>query len=217
MGIGILLLVIEFKTPGFGFIGFSGLALMLVVFAGNYVAGLAGYEVVIFFILGLALIALEVILFPGAMVFVISGMLLALGAMLWSMADLWPRPGGGIDIRWEAFIQPLTELSLSICISAAGLVVLWRYLPTTSLYRPMTLPDAIAAPAPAMAHGGTASSQLPAIGDLGTVVHDLRPLGVVDIQGQRFEARCRIGTVESGRAIRVTGYSQFTLLVEPTP
>ncbi len=44
LGLGILCLYIEFKTPGFGVFGLSGGALLLLVFFGHYVAGLSGYE-----------------------------------------------------------------------------------------------------------------------------------------------------------------------------
>jgi membrane-bound serine protease (ClpP class) len=44
LGLGLLLLFVEFKTPGFGLFGIGGLTLVAIVFAGNYLAGLAGFE-----------------------------------------------------------------------------------------------------------------------------------------------------------------------------
>ena len=52
MGLGMLLLFIEFKTPGFGVFGASGLVLLMIFFGSKYVAGFAGYEEVIVFLLG---------------------------------------------------------------------------------------------------------------------------------------------------------------------
>ncbi len=68
MGLGMLLLFIEFKTPGFGVFGASGLVLLMIFFGSKYVAGFAGYEEVIVFLLGACLVALEVFLFPGLVV-----------------------------------------------------------------------------------------------------------------------------------------------------
>ena len=44
MGLGLLGLFIEFKTPGFGVFGIAGISLFGIVFLSNYVAGLAGHE-----------------------------------------------------------------------------------------------------------------------------------------------------------------------------
>jgi len=44
IGLGMLCLVIEFYTPGFGLPGIAGLSLLAIVFISNYIAGLAGPE-----------------------------------------------------------------------------------------------------------------------------------------------------------------------------
>jgi membrane-bound serine protease (ClpP class) len=44
LGLGVLALFIEFKTPGFGVFGISGIVLLALVFLGGYVAGLSGHE-----------------------------------------------------------------------------------------------------------------------------------------------------------------------------
>ena len=49
LGLGLLLLFVEFKTPGFGMFGIGGLVLVAIVFASNYLAGLAGFEAILFF------------------------------------------------------------------------------------------------------------------------------------------------------------------------
>src|SRR5690606_23106541 len=41
MGLGLLALFVEFKTPGFGVFGVLGIGFLLVVFFGHYVAGLS--------------------------------------------------------------------------------------------------------------------------------------------------------------------------------
>ena len=65
---GLLCLFIEFKTPGFGIFGIAGILLLGVVFFGHYVAGLSGYEPLLFFLLGVTLVAIEVFFFPGMMI-----------------------------------------------------------------------------------------------------------------------------------------------------
>jgi membrane-bound serine protease (ClpP class) len=52
LGLGLLALFIEFKTPGFGFFGVSGIVLLALFFVTNSVAGLAGNEPIIVFGIG---------------------------------------------------------------------------------------------------------------------------------------------------------------------
>ena len=47
--------------------GVVGILCLGVVFLGNYVAGFSGHEPMLFFILGLALVAVEIFFFPGLM------------------------------------------------------------------------------------------------------------------------------------------------------
>ena len=56
MGIGLLLLFVEFKTPGFGLFGIAGIGLVIVFFVSQYIAGLAGNEAIVFFLFGLVLV-----------------------------------------------------------------------------------------------------------------------------------------------------------------
>ena len=65
IGIGLLGLFIEFKTPGFGFFGVAGIIFVLIFFGSKYVSGLAGQEEIIFFLIGVSLVVIELFLFPG--------------------------------------------------------------------------------------------------------------------------------------------------------
>lgn len=69
--IGSLGLVLELYSPGFGVPGFMGLSALLMFFYGHMVAGLAGYETIILFIIGIALLILELFL-PGGIVGIIG-------------------------------------------------------------------------------------------------------------------------------------------------
>lgn len=57
--IGSLGLVVELYSPGFGIPGIMGLSSLMLFFYGHLVAGLAGFETIILFILGIGLIILE--------------------------------------------------------------------------------------------------------------------------------------------------------------
>ncbi|WPJ94256.1 hypothetical protein SH580_12505 [Coraliomargarita algicola] len=65
LGIGLLALFFEFKTPGFGIFGIAGIVLLGIFFISQYIAGLAGNEAILFFALGVLLVLIELFFFPA--------------------------------------------------------------------------------------------------------------------------------------------------------
>ena len=227
LGIGLLGLFIEFKTPGFGVFGVTGIALLLIVFASNYIAGLAGHEEILFFLLGVGLIMLEVFLFPGIMVLAITGAFLVLGSLIWAMADYWPGhmgdmpPGDGtlpfLDFGFSYFLKPAADVMLGFLIAVVGAVFMVKFLPRTLLWDRIVLQEAVGNMDPMVSGGGSAINQdptLPGSGAAGVAMTDLFPSGEVEIDGRRYQARVNVGTIPRGFGIRVTGQEDFCLLVE---
>jgi membrane-bound serine protease (ClpP class) len=208
LGLGLVALFIEFKTPGFGVFGVSGILLLLVVFFGHYVAGFSGHEPVLVFALGLVLIALELFLFPGILVLALSGLALMLGALVWSMADLWPNEP--ITFSGGAFVEPIKNLVLGLLIAVAGVVAVLRFMPRSWLWDRMILATSVGGGAVAV----PPASADPLIGRRGVAVSALRPSGQVEVDGERHEARIEVGALERGAAIRVVGREGFGLRVE---
>ncbi|MBL4576581.1 MAG: ATP-dependent Clp protease proteolytic subunit [Opitutaceae bacterium] len=217
MGLGMLLLFVEFKTPGFGLFGILGISLLLIGFGGNYVAGLAGNEALIFLFIGIIFIAVELFFFPGTMIFMVMGLFLILGSMIWSLADIWPTYGDAVSdfdfsVLWPAF----KEMVLALFVAVVGGVILWRFLPKSSMAQRLVLAETSADPSTVISGGGSSFSgqtELPEIGATGVVLSDLHPSGMVEIRGHRFEAKVDVGTLSKGEAIIVIGYRNFYLAV----
>ena len=215
LGLGLLALYIEFKTPGFGVFGISGITLLAIVFLGNYVAGLSGHEPILIFAVGLLLLALEVFFLPGVAVLAVSGLLLMLGSLVWSMADLWP--GEPLTVAWssDAFAAPLQNLGLGLVLAVGLGVVLVRFLPRGWVWDKLVVGSTIggaaqvAGGAPDVAH-----EVATLIGQRGVAVTALRPGGQIEIAGRRFEAKVEVGSVDAGEAVRVCGRTDFGLVVE---
>ncbi len=212
MGAGLLLLFIEFKTPGFGIFGAGGVACLLLVFASHYIAGLAGHEEVFIFLLSLVFIALEVFLFPGTIFLGVIGLVGLVGSLLWAMADIWP--GGYTGLSFDLFITPAINLSLSIAIATIGAILVARLLPHTFFWDKLFLQEKVPAPTPNLGIARDPQAQLPPIGTEGLTVTDLFPSGQVEIQNKRFEAQVSVGFLKAGTPIVVKEYKGFCLLVE---
>lgn len=219
MGLGLLLLFIEFKTPGFGVFGVAGLAMVGLVFASSYVAGLSGHEPALLFGLGLLLVAVEIFFFPGLIVPAVVGIGLMLGSLVWALADIWPgTPEAPRELRFEDFAGPLRDVGLGVAISLALALALARFLPRSWVWDRLVLQGAIggtsAGPAVGESGGGSDGSAGSVIGKTAVAVTDLYPSGEVEIDGHRYQARSDVGFVERGAQVRVIGRTSFGLVVE---
>lgn len=215
LGLGLLALFIEFKTPGFGIFGVSGIALLVIVFLSNYVAGLSGHEPLLLFALGLLLVALEIFFFPGVAVVAVIGLAMMLGSLVWAMADLWP--GVPLTTAWsgDAFVAPLQNLGLGLILAVGLAVLLLRYLPKGWMWDRMIVGTTIGGAAQMAGVSPDAAHELATIiGQRGVAVTVLRPSGQVEISGRRFEATVEVGAVDAGDAIIVRGQKAFALIVE---
>jgi len=215
LGLGLLALFIEFKTPGFGIFGITGIVLLGIVFLGNYVAGFSGHEPLLVFALGLLMVAVEIFFFPGVAVVAVAGLVLMLGALVWAMADLWP--GVPLTTAWsgDAFVTPLQNLGLGLALAVALGVALARFLPKGWVWDKMVVGSAIGGAAQVAGVGPEAAHEVAnLVGQRGVAVTVLRPSGQVEIAGRRFEATVEVGAVNAGDTVIVRGRTSFALVVE---
>ncbi len=216
LGLGLVCLFIEFKTPGFGIFGIAGLSLLGIVFFGQFVAGLSGHEPILFFLLGLILVGVELFLFPGVMVLALTGAALMLGSLVWAMTDLWP--GEPIPLSDGVFVRPLVNVMAGVIIAVVLFLAILKFLPQGGLWGRMVLHAAVAGepPAPrALAGGGVEEPGAASlIGETGHAATALFPSGQVEIRGKRYEAQLAVGFADAGTPVKVTGLAEFGLTVE---
>jgi membrane-bound serine protease (ClpP class) len=213
---GLLCLFIEFKTPGFGIFGVSGILLLGIVFLGHYVAGLSGYEPLLFFLLGVVLVAIEVFLFPGVMILALSGAALMLGSLVWAMLDLWP--GEPVSISGDVLLRPLANVLAGVVLAIGLFLALLKFLPKGGPWGGMVLQTAVAGEPGAIRPLNSFATSAPRgdelIGQSGVAATALFPSGQVDVSGRRYEAKLAMGFADAGTPVRVTGVSEFGLIVE---
>ncbi len=215
LGLGMLALFIEFKTPGFGIFGIAGITLLAIVFLGNYVAGFSGHEPILLFALGLVFVAVELIFFPGIAILAVSGLVLMLGSLVWAMADIWP--GEPLTVAWsgDAFVQPIRNVGLGLALAVVLGVALLRYMPKGWVWDKMIVRTAVAGTAQMAGVEPLALAQVASlVGRRGLAVTMLRPSGQVEIDGRRYEAKVEVGNIDIGEAVVVRGRTDFELVVE---
>lgn len=138
---GIIGAYLEFKIPGASVPGIISAVCFALFFLGHYLAGLAGWEVVALFILGMVLVIIEILFFAhSTIVFGVVGVLLILASLFWAMIDRYP--GETFFPTGRALTIPLLNIFLALIGAAIVIALLARYLPKTSIYRRFALESA---------------------------------------------------------------------------
>src|SRR5437588_2199450 len=138
---GILGAYLEFKLPGATMPGIISAICFALFFLGHYLAGLAGWEVMGLFVLGVALVIIEILFFAhSTIVFGVVGVFLILASLFWAMIDRYP--GETFFPTGRALAIPLLNLLLALIAAAIVIMFLARYLPKTSIYRRFALESA---------------------------------------------------------------------------
>ena len=214
LGIGGLLLFTEFKTPGFGIFGISGLMCLAIVFFGHNVAGLSGNEPFLIFLLGAALVFIELFFMPGAMVMAIPGVLLMLGSLFWGMADIWPSDTANYEFTLDVFLVPFYNIAGGAIVALVLILGLIKFMPDSFVWNHLVLSRSIAGTSRGSDEDSASGREGTLVGSEGVAVTDLYPSGEVEIEGYRYSAQLEVGTLDKGERIRVAKSGPFGLIVE---
>src|SRR4029079_5450713 len=175
--LGIIGAYLGFKIPGVTLPGIIAAICFPLFFLGHYLAGLAGWEVVALFVLGMVLVLIEILFFAhSTIIFGLVGVFLIIGSLLWTMIDRYPQqpflPTG------KMLAIPLLNMFIALIGAFLVIALLARYLPRTSFYRRFALIDSSpSGPSLAGAPRHFATAQALAPGMHGTAVTILRPSG----------------------------------------
>lgn len=179
LGLGLLGIYVEFKTPGFGLPGMGGTICLAIWYFGHHIAGLAGMEEALLFLVGLALVLVEVFIFPGFGLPGIAGIFCMIAGAMLGMVDAIP----GVpwyDIPTIQFNFIMVNFGTSLVVLILGALLLAKLLPHTSLYGRLVLTT--------NQTGYTAgAATTPTVGSQGVTVTALRPAGIATINGQRVD------------------------------
>ena len=208
---GLLGIYIEIKSPGIGLPGILGAIALALFFWGHHIAGLAGMEEVVIFVVGVVLILVEVFLFPTVGILGLIGGALMLLALLLAMIQQFP--GAPAMPTLPEFQLPLTNLALAIVLAAVFVALFGRFLPKTTAFNRVAL-----AASTSRAAGYTAVPDFKdMIGQTGTAVSALRPSGTAEFGDRRLDVITRGAFVAAGARVRVVEAQAGAVVVEEMP
>jgi membrane-bound serine protease (ClpP class) len=203
-------LYIEFKTPGLGLPGLLGVLALALFFWGHHIAGLAGLEELVIFLIGLGLILVEIFVLPGFGFPGILGIMLVLWSLLSAM--IHRMPGGSWLPSMPELQVPVFKLSLAVVLSGIAAVMLGKILPKTSFYGHLVLKQATGT-SEGYSAGPTDTAGL--IGAMGRAVTALRPGGTVMLGDRRMDVVTRGEFVDAQAAVRIVEVHGNRVVVEP--
>lgn len=216
LGLAVLALFIEYKTPGFGIFGISGIALLTLYFFGHYIAGMAGYEEMLIVFIGLVLLAVEILIIPGFGVTGILGILLVLVGSIMALIPMLPDSLPGLPGSDSLTLDPYVIGALwRTCSTAAVVVVgLWllsKVLPRLPAYQKLVLQTALGQQRGFVTGAGRYERYA---GQTGVARTDLRPAGTAEFGGERLDVVTSGDLIAKGSPIRVLRVEGNRIVVE---
>ena len=212
MGLALLLLFFEINTPGVGIWALLAAVFgSLFLFAQYYLDLVEHFEVALL-VLGLALIAVEVLLLPMGGVFAIAGAICLLAgavlAFLPNELDLVPSDPNFQDALIDAALQG----GLALAVAGGGLLLLFKVIPHAArLKSRLTVEAEIAGTSDAPAGPSL-------VGRTGRAEGMLRPAGTVVIGRAHHSARAEHGAwIAAGEPVEVVAAELGELVVRARP
>lgn len=206
--IAMVALYLEITSPGFGVPGTIALICFAVVFGASGMMGNLGAAEILMFLIGTVLLLLEIFVIPGFGVAGISGILLILGALVFSMQNFyWPK----FDWQWTIARRSFTVAGIGLLGGIAGVAVLMTVLQRASVFDRLILfnSDHQEQNGRMKARGkqgkimnGTSGKGV-SPGDTGIAVTDLRPVGKVKINGRTLVAETEGEYYDKGTTVLV--------------
>lgn len=214
IGIGLIGLFMEVKTPGLGMFGFVSLLAFSLFFVGNNLDGnIAGGWLFALFLAGMILVILEFWVIPGTFVAGTVGVVMMLSALTMAMVDVdmldsFKDSKGGL-VSFAALIGwPIVYLTVGLSMAAVSSMLLMRFMPALPMY------DALEVDVELDRGTGLDDSNAALIGSTGITVNELRPAGKITIGGDVYEVVSQHGFIEEGASVRVVSADGMRILVD---
>jgi membrane-bound serine protease (ClpP class) len=204
MSLGFLGLIFELRSPGWGVGGTIGIIALLLFFGSHYIINLAEAWEILLFLLGVALLAVEIFIIPGFGIAGISGLILILTSVFLGTLGSWDF------VTREDINNSLYALLAALLLTIVSAIATFRALPRWSAFRRVILEDE------EKVSSGYISNKrdyTPLVGKSGIARSDLRPTGIAEIAGQRYDVVSQGDFIDAGSSIKVIATENYRIIV----
>lgn len=213
----LIALFLEMSMPGVGLPGIVAILALIGLFVPPMLIGASAWWALAAIVMGVCLLAVEVLILPGFGVPGVLGLGLMFVGLVGSFAgigDLFPGVGGGgsSELTWA-----LATVLTAIFAASIGMYFISRYThripianklmiaPTTTRQSDESL---LGAMGPSPAQG------LVRVGDIGTATTTLRPSGTAMFDDRLVDVVSEFGFVDAGQRVRVASVTRYRVGVE---
>lgn len=190
--VGMLGIIMEIRTPGFGVPGALGITSLGLFFWGHWLVQLAGWEELLLLAAGLLLLFVEVFLIPGFGLVGALGVLALLGGLVLSLV--------GAQDSHEAMLSAAVRVVFALVAALVTSLLLMRFLPRTAMGRRLVLETGLSA---GDGYASAPESDSHWLGKTGRATSPLHPSGIAEIDGERVDVISMGEPIDAGEAIRV--------------
>lgn len=197
MSLGILGILLEIRTPGFGVPGIVGIASLALFFWGHWLVQLAGWEELLLAAAGIVLLAVEVFILPGFGIAGVLGIVALVGGLGLTLV--------GAGATWGAVVAASGRVALSLLLAIGASLVLLRVLPKLPIGRRLVLDTELPVEA---GFGSAPDADRRWLGRRGVSLSPLRPAGIAEFDGERVDVVSQgdlIGVGQPVEVVRVEG------------
>lgn len=213
--VGIAGLVLELKAPGLVIPGvIAAVCFILFFWSQTQLGGQLIYLAIMLFLLGLALLGVEIFLIPGFGVTGVSGIVLMLAGLV--LAGLDKAPESASD--WVDLVGKMLRYGLTMAVAGVLSFGISRYLPNIPYANRLML-----RPPDEASETETESSPLPGVdaamsllGQVGNTVSMLRPSGLAKFGEKFFDVVTEGDFIEPGTPVQVIEVEGSRIVVKRT-
>lgn len=196
LSLGFLGCLIEFWTAGWGIAGTVGIIALSLFFGGHMIVGIAGWEAVILFLVGLILLVVEIFFIPGFGIAGITGIVAIIASIILVMGS---------------FLQATYSILFALGLTLVVFLLLVKYLPSTRIWNKFVLSTQ-----QNKEHGYTVAIQeLNKLeGEEGVSITPLRPSGMVKVHNQKLNVLTRGEYLDAHTRVKIVSIEGNKIIVE---
>lgn len=202
--IGFFGLLAEIKTPGWGLPGTAGLIALALFFGSSYILQLASIVEILMFVAGVVLLLVEIFVIPGFGVAGISGIVLIFASIFLSLIGSEPF------ITFESISVAIIQLTVALIAAIILVFLLAKFLPKTTAFSKLVLSESEKTDQGFVSYPSDTSL----IGKSGKALTVLRPAGIAEIDGKKYDVVADNEYIEPGKPVKVIRVEGIKVVVQ---
>lgn len=206
ISIALVGILVELRTPGFGFAGAIGVTSLSLFLYGHWIAQLAGLEEVLIALAGIVLLVIELFVIPGFGIVGILGILAILAGLVLSLVGAGDAP--------QVIVMSVVRVMISLGIAIVVTLLIMKFLPRMPFGRRLVLDTKLSA-------GSGFDSSPPSdhrlLGKEGISSTPLHPAGIAEFHGERVDVVSEGELIDAGISVKVVKVDGNRVVVRRHP